>query len=431
MNKEHNVSGRQWFKLDNAGKIFPGQNTSKWSNVIRLSATLYEDVEPEILEKAVVLTLKRFPCFDVRMRRGMFWYYLEQNKNPAPPVMEDIKNPCQRVKWNENNRFLFRVYYYKKRISVEFFHALTDAYGASRFLMTMVAVYLRLLGCDIPNGESVLDINEKASQDELEDPFLKVKATRVKKSRRKSFVYHFIGTREPAHMVNITTGYMPVDMLKEQAKKYQVTITEFVSAVLLDVLYRKQLEEGGRQKEVAVQIPVSLRNTFPTKTLRNFSLCYDYRIDPNLGEYTFEEIVSNLSHYLRYINNEKELRSMVAANLGLERNIFARMLPLFIKNLGVGIAFALTGEQTSSVVMSNLGILKVPKQMQKYVDSVILINCPGKINGARFTSVSYQNKFALTVSNIYKETDIEREVFTRFVKMGIPVKIESNRTFND
>ena len=431
MKKEHDKKPRQWFKLDNAGKIFPGQNTSKWSNVIRLSATLYDDIDPEVLEKALITTLKRFPCFDVRMRRGFFWYYLEQNKHDAPPVMEDIKNPCQRIKWNENDGFLFRVYYYKKRISVEFFHALTDAYGASRFLMTMVAVYLRMLGHDIPNGESVLNIDEKANADELEDPFLKVETSRVKKSRKKNFVYHFIGTREPAHMVNITTGYMPVDKLKAEAKKYNVTITEFVSAVLLDVLYRKQLEEGGKQKEVAVQIPVSLRNTFPTKTLRNFSLCYDYRIDPNLGEYTFPEIVNKLSHYLRYINNEKELRSMVSANLGLEKNIFARMLPLFIKNLGVGIAFAITGEQTSSVVMSNLGILKVPEEMKEFVDSVILVNCPGKINGARFTSVSYQNKFALTVSNIYKETDIEREAFTRFVKMGIPVKIESNRTFID
>ena len=69
--------------------------------------------------------------------------------------------------------------------------------------------------------------------------------------------------------------------------------------------------------------------------------------------------------------------------------------------------------------------------MVDYVESVILINCPGKINGARFTSVSYNNKFALTVANIYKETDVEREAFTRFVKMGIPVKVESNRTFSD
>ena len=79
----------------------------------------------------------------------------------------------------------------------------------------------------------------------------------------------------PAHMVNITTGYMPVDALKNKAKEYGVTITEFIAALLLDVHYRKQLEEHrgrGKLKDVSVQIPVNLRNSFPTKTLRNFSL---------------------------------------------------------------------------------------------------------------------------------------------------------------
>lgn len=430
MKEQEQKKPHQWFKLDNAGKIFPGQNTSKWSNIFRISVTLTEDIDSHLLEKALKMTLVRFPCFDVRIRRGFFWYYLEKNKYEAPPVMEDIQNPCQRVRWNENLGFLFRVYYYKTRLSVEFFHALTDAYGASRFLMTLTACYLRLTGKDIPAGYSVLDINEQASSEELEDAFLKVTPSKVKKNRRKKFVYHARGTKMPAHMVNLTTGYMPVEVLKKEAKRYSVTITEFVAAVLVDVMYRKQLEEKRRQKEVSVQIPVNLRNTFGSQTLRNFSLCYDARIDPNLGEYTFEEILKSISLYLRYINNEKELRSMVTANLSLEKNFFMRGLPLFIKNAAIGLAFLITGEKTTSVLLSNLGVVKVPDEMNQYIDRVMLTAGPGKINGTRFTSVSCAGKFALSVANIYSESDIEREVFTRFVKMGIPVKIESNRNFD-
>ncbi|MDD6220645.1 MAG: alcohol acetyltransferase, partial [Clostridia bacterium] len=213
MKEQEQKKPHQWFKLDNAGKIFPGQNTSKWSNIFRISVTLTEDIDSHLLEKALKITLVRFPCFDVRIRRGFFWYYLEKNKYEAPPVMEDIQNPCQRVRWNENLGFLFRVYYYKTRLSVEFFHALTDAYGASRFLMTLTACYLRLTGKDIPAGYSVLDINEQASSEELEDAFLKVTPSKVKKNRRKKFVYHVRGTKMPAHMVNLTTGYMPVEVL--------------------------------------------------------------------------------------------------------------------------------------------------------------------------------------------------------------------------
>ena len=421
---------REWFKLDNAGKVFPGQNTSKWSNIFRASVTLTEEIDPVILEQALVATLVRFPCFDVRIRRGLFWYYFEKNKYNAPPVMEDIQNPCQRIRWNENRGFLFRVYYYKSRISVEFFHALTDGYGASRFLMTLAACYLRLTGKKIPSGYSVLDVNESASPDELEDAYLKVKPSKVKKIRRKKFVYHARGTRLPDHMLNLTTGYMPVDELKMHAKKYSVTVTEFVAAVLLDVMYRKQLEEKRRQKEVSIQIPVNLRSVFNSKTLRNFSLFYDVRINPNMGEYTFEEILKNVSLYLRYINNEKELRSMVTVNLSLEKNFLMRGLPLFIKNAAVGIGSSITGERTTSVLLTNLGVVRVPEEMNKYINSIMLTAGPGKINGTRFAGISLGNKFALSVANIYHESDIEREVFTRFVKMGIPVKIESNRTFD-
>lgn len=114
-----------------------------------------------------------------------------------------------------------------------------------------------------------------------------------------------------------------------------MTITEFVAALLLDVHYRKQLEEHrgrGKLKDVSVQIPVNLRNSFPTKTLRNFSLCYSARIDPNMGEYTFEEIVRQVSLYLRYVNNPKELNAMMSSNLKLESNPFMRFLPLPIKD---------------------------------------------------------------------------------------------------
>jgi hypothetical protein len=35
--KEHAHKQKTWYKLDNAAKVFPGQNSSKWSNIYRLS----------------------------------------------------------------------------------------------------------------------------------------------------------------------------------------------------------------------------------------------------------------------------------------------------------------------------------------------------------------------------------------------------------
>ena len=69
---------RHWFKLDNAAKIFPGQNTKTWSNIFRISTVLKYKIEPALLERALENVLPRFPCYDVRMRRGFFWYILKK-----------------------------------------------------------------------------------------------------------------------------------------------------------------------------------------------------------------------------------------------------------------------------------------------------------------------------------------------------------------
>jgi hypothetical protein len=118
---------------------------------------------------------------------------------------------------------------------------------------------------------------------------------------------------------------------------------------------------------------------------------------------------------------------MTTANLKFEQSYLMRLLPLFLKDLGVGIMFFLTGEQSTSALCSNLGLIRIPEPMQRYVERVDLMAGPGKLNGARCGAVGYNNVFSITFANIYRESDIERSFFTSLIKMGLPVKIESNR----
>ncbi len=419
---------RTWYKLDNAAKVFPGQDNSSWSNVYRLSATLTEIVDPTLLEKALEIALRRFPTFDVRMRNGFFWHYFEKNPYGIPPVMEDIANPCTRFKMKENRGYLFKVYYYEKRLSVEFYHSLTDGYGASRFFMTLVAVYLRLTGKDIPSGESVFDVNENPRPEESEDSYSKVCNSKAKAKRLQKFTYRFKGKRLPKHVVNVTTGYMPVSAIKEKAAEHGVTVTEYLAAVLLWVMYNMQKQEKkNKEKHVGIQIPVNARSFFGSQTLRNFMLCYSFQIDPKMGEYTFPEIVKQLSLYLRFINNEKELQAMMNGNMGIERNPLMKIIPSFVKDFGVNVVYKIAGEKATSCLISNVGIIKTPKEMEQYIEKLVLVMGPAMINGARCGSLSYNGTLAFSISNIYESTKIQKEFFTTLVKFGIPVKIESNK----
>lgn len=415
-----------WFKLDNAAKIFPGQNSRSWSNVFRIAASLKQEINPEILDKALEATLRRIPSFNVRIRRGLFWYYFKKNPNTLKSL-PDVKNGCYRINFRENKGFLFRLYYRGNRISVDVYHALCDGYGAAVFLSTLVGEYLRLSGHEVVYNQFVLDVNESPKASEVEDSYGRYADSKVPYDRKDSWVYHAVGTKMPMHMCNYLVGFMSFKQLHAVCKQYGVTVTEFLAALLLDVHYRKQLREKKKQKEVSVQIPVNLRKAFPSETLRNFVLCLRVKINPNLGEYTFEEILRSVSLQLRLANDPKLINSLMTQNMKLERNPLTKYLPLDIKNIGVSIAFLITGEQTTTTLISNLGSIAVDESVAKHIDHFMLFTGPGKLNPGRCGVVSFGDKLAFTFSNCYKESDIERDFFTRLVKMGVHVKIESNR----
>ncbi|MGN0485762.1 MAG: hypothetical protein ACI4GB_00865 [Acutalibacteraceae bacterium] len=416
----------EWFKLDNAAKIFPGQNSRSWSNVFRIGIQLKEEIDPVVLDQALQNTLERIPSFDVRIRRGLFWFYFEKNPNMASSE-PDIKNLCYRINFKENKGFLFRLYYHGKTVSADIYHALCDGYGAVVFMSTLVGEYLRLRGHEIDYGAMVLNCSDEPKKEEVEDAYSRYADSKAKYDRREKWVYHAVGTKLPTHMSNYVVGTMSFEAVHALAKQYGVTLTEFFAALLLDIHYRKQLREKKKQKEVSVQIPVNLRKAFPSETLRNFVLCLRVKLDPNLGDYTFDEILRSVSLQLRLANDPKLTNALMTENLKIERNPVAKFMPLAVKNLGVALTFWITAEKTTSTLISNIGPVCVPQSVAEHIEKYLFFTGPGKLNGARCGVITFGDRLCFTFSNCYRESDIEREFFTRLVKMGIHVKIESNR----
>ena len=75
-----------------------------------------------------------------------------------------------RIKFKNHRNYLFRVRYYENRISVEFFHALTDGTGAIKFLSTLVGEYIKLkYKINITYNNYVLNPKDKVTNDEYND----------------------------------------------------------------------------------------------------------------------------------------------------------------------------------------------------------------------------------------------------------------------
>ena len=146
-----------------------------------------DPVQPDILQQAVDIAMKRFPTYHSAMRKGFFWRYLEPNTRPGPFVKPDIRNFCMPMPFKSNNRYLVRFYWYDRRISLEAHHSLGDGTGGMYLLQTVTAVYLRLLGHEISNGGFVLDVNETPDPEEFEDAICAMQRPRLPaKTRRKN-----------------------------------------------------------------------------------------------------------------------------------------------------------------------------------------------------------------------------------------------------
>ena len=419
---------KKWFKLDNAANIYPSTQTSEWTALFRLSVTLSEDVDLQVLEEAQIHTLKRFPSFATRLRKGLFWHFFE-HIDSAPPILDDIYNPTQPLEFRHNRHFMYRLLYRKNRISAEFFHALTDGSGAITFLLSLVAEYLHLkYGLEVVPSQYVLSCSDSPEPEEYEDAFQRYAGPNsIGLSDGPS--YHYSGTAVPLNKLLIISGELPTEALHAKAKEYKTSIGAFLAAVLIYSIYKKQKSEKSERalrQDVKISLPINLRRFFPSKTVRNFSSFINPGIKSRLGDYTFEEVLEQVVHFMGLNITEKELRARFTGYVNIEKNLLLRIVPLFVKDLLLKIGHYLTANRTSASTLSNLGKVEVDESIRQYMRRIEFMLGRSYEKRVSCGVVSYNGNTVISFSRTIVEADIERNFFRQLVDMGIPVAIESN-----
>ena len=427
MKKDH--SPQDWLKLDNAAKIYPASMSRRWNAMFRLSVTLTEPVDPDVLTRALDSTVRRLPSFALRLRKGLFWYYLE-HLDGAPPVEPDVINPCSHLRINEGS-FMFRVRYHENRIATEFFHTLADGGGGMVFMYTLAAEYLRLkYGADIPRSARILDCNETPKPEEWEDSF-DVYARREGLPRSESKAYSVPGMVGARDWMHITTGVLSADAVRARAKQFDATVTEYLAAVLIMAIYEIQKSEIRRRARLPVKVclPVNLRRFYPSVSVRNFSSFINPGIESRLGAYTFEETIRRVKHIVGLEASEKMINARMSRNVHDERNPVIRVIPLFIKDTTLKYMHWKNGDRVSSSTLSNLGVIQFPPEMARYIDRVDCMLGSLLYNPVACACSTYNGELHVTFSRYLKESTVERNFFTFLVKEGLHVLLESNQPY--
>ena len=418
----------RWMRLDNAAKIYPAAKRRNWNNFFRISATLAEPVDRAVLAAALDVTVRRFPSIAVRLRRGVFWYYLEEIPH-TPPIQDEKSCPLAHAPFRQVRQCAFRVLVYKDRFAVEFFHALTDGTGALVFVKSLLAEYLsEKYGISVPAEKGVLGRLEEPSPEELEDSFARY-AGDVTASRAEATAWHLTGTPETDGYKDLVTLMVPADKLRSCAKDHGVSVTELLCAAMMQAILELQTEKvpnPRHRKPVKVLLPVNLRKLFPSKTLRNFASYITPEIDPRLGACSFQELCALVHHKMGLENNRWTMRAKFAANVASERSPVLRVMPLFIKNIAMKAVFDTVGECKSCLCLSNLGRVELPEVMVPYVrrmDFIIGVQAKAPHNCG---VVTWGDTAYINCIRSIREPELEYHFYRVLHRLGLPVKVESN-----
>ena len=418
-----------WFKLDNAAKIYPASHSKYWSNLFRLSATLYEEVDLKVLEQAIKNTIPRFPSIAARLSEGLFWYYLRPVSEP-PSIVAEYSYPLAYMTKKEMKTCAFRVIVYRKRIAVEIFHALTDGTGGMIFFKSLLAEYLELKHkLEIPCTHGVLSRKEQPRHYEIEDSFLK-NAAPVKETRKDTDAWRIDGTPEDDSFLNITNFQMSSDIIYALAQEKKVSVNTFLTAVIMKAILNLQfdlIQNPKKYKPVKVLIPINLRPIFGSRTLRNFALYTIPEIDPRLGDYSLDEIINVVHHKIGTYATKKNMAKMIETNVADERHLALRIVPLFIKNIVMKMVFNSVGEKKSCLSFSNLGQVRLPDEMQQYIERIDFILGPQAQAPYNCSAYTYLGILNVTFSRDIKEARLENYFFRELQRLGVEVTVQSNQ----
>lgn len=411
----------RWSRLDNAAKIFPSNSSARDPKVFRFACELNDVVDAVILQSALDKTLEQFPFFQSVMKRGIFWYYLEET-DAKPLVIEEHEQPCMPLYDLDKGKLLFRVLYYNRRISAEIHHTLTDGTGALQFLRTLVYYYLlERYGEEFANIPS-LDYDASWFQkrdDSFQKYYEKPLGTKVK---RKIKAYHLNKEHLPDKHLSVTEGRMPLKALLEHSRSIGMTITELLTAVFIMAIHQ-EMSLRDQKEPVIITVPVNLRNYFPSESARNFFTVINAGYNFSCQEDSIEAVAAHIRQVFKEELKEEKLREQMNVWSALEHNIFIRLLPLFVKDMILQAATFMMRRKTTAS-FSNLGRIKMPDEMQKYIKLFTAFTSPDILQAC---SCSFGDNYVISFAGPFYSRDVEMNFFRTLTNMGIEVEIAANK----
>ncbi len=445
---------KKWVRLDNASNIFLAAMSNRDSKVFRISAELEDTIDSDLLQQALNRVYEQNILYHSVLRRGFFWYYLEES-DLKPKVELDNNTPCRPLYFFDRRNLLFRVLYWKKRISIEVFHVLSDGTGAMWFFQDLITEYIHLKYSEIKAVDVLAStyIHDQSSEDSFvrhfrrkdQRNFLKASQSALRTvssavgsvgrkakswlgfypytNKKNKKVYQYKGTYTEDYRPRVIELEMPVKEVIKQAKAIDVSLTIYLTALFMDSI-RKAAPDFEGDETMAVSVPVNLRQFFPSTSFRNFfsvtRLEYTYQKDK---ENSIKEISDTLKQELEPQLKKENLENWLSRLIYYEYHPLSRIVLRPIKDFALKIINYLNNRKLTFAI-SNLGVVTFPELVEPYIHQVFFHTIAVR---PQFCAISHKGTLTITFTSPFIETDIYQHYVRFLTERNIPVTASVNK----
>ena len=407
-----------WRKLDDQGKIYSLSVNKNDTSIFRLSVVLKDVIDSDILQKAVELALKKYKAFKVKMRKGLFWHYLEENKK-TPIINVENEYPFQKLNTDENNNYLFKVTYFERKINIDFFHTLTDANNGLEFFKEIIYRYI-----DIKYFNTYY--NEQNVLKDSENSYTK----NYKKSKNKAYIppkaYMIKGEELENNKVGINHFDIKLNDFKKSAKEKESTLSIFIVTMIAYSIYKTNYQINDGKRPINICVPINLKKYFPSETISNFVsyMVVSLNLKPN-QEYSFNDILNMVKkEFEKKLRLEKIVETM-SSNGKIINNFFVRIVPLVMKRVLVVLG-SLNVKRQFTTTFSNIGKIEIEERYKEFVEKFFVILAPDWAEKIRCGVCSYENNLIVTFGTLLKGSSIEIKFKEILQENNIDFQIDGN-----
>ncbi|MBR6800928.1 MAG: hypothetical protein IKM61_04180 [Eubacteriaceae bacterium] len=407
---------KRTYNLDNSAIMHMATLRKDHANSFRIVYTLKEAVRPEILQEAINNITPRFPTIIAGVKNGFFRHKVVPSEIPPTAKFEDecLKTMSRR----EVRECAVRFFYKENRIIAEFFHSMTDGYGGTVLMNTLLGEYFRIrYSMDIHTNDMILRCDEDAQEKEQQDDFFTY-AGETSAPLRHHSVYQIPGTIITGHKIATDTTIYNADTILSAAHKHNVSVTTFLCGILMKAVMESHRRRTGEsiQKPVQVMVPINLRKLFPSKTLRNFSLYALPHISESDNKKPFSEMLADIKNQMKKEFSRETIEKTITTHTKAEKNI--SLVPLWIKCMALRFINDKFGECNSCISLSNLGNISLSSELDEYVENMHLILTPRRKSPYNCGVVSFCGMMSITFSRICIENDLA-EIFFEILQCNL------------